>query len=155
MANPIFTIAEALKADVRDACGWDETVPVFQDNPRTQPSSRTYGIVRVPSLTRKSGGTSPQFDHYELTFAITIRLGDPSNDFSRLNLRTEVWLKLRAKLTPRPETNGGSASYHGGFSCLVTDGNLADLNDPEQPDTELQLTFQTTVKLERGVTNIT
>lgn len=153
MANALMTIAQALEADVRDVCEWDSTVDVFFGNPRTQPTSRTYAIIVPPKLPRQKG--SPTDDHYRTRWKIKVRLDDPDSSIIRLNLRTEIWLKLRAKLTPRPEDNAGSSAYHGGYGCIVEDGDLEDMVSGEEPDYDLSLDFETTIKLTRGVTNIT
>lgn len=155
MANPIMTIAQALEADIRTVCGWDASKSVFFGEPRTQPTERDYAIVEGPGMNRVAGNTSPTHDHYRLSWTIKFRFSDTDNTIIRLGTRSDTWLKMRAKLTPDPVTNGGSSAYHGGFACTVPGGELKDFNNPEEPDTDLSIDFETTIKLQRGATNIT
>lgn len=154
MANPFLTIAEALEADVRDVCGWDDTKLVSFGEPRTTPAERDYAVIEGPKLQRKAGNTTPCSDEYETSWTIKFRFSDTDNTVVRLATRTDIWLKMRAKLTPNANLTG-SSKYHGGNCCEVPGGTLKDLNDPEEPDTDLSIDFKTTVKLKRGDTNIT
>ena len=154
MSNPISTVMAALVADIRYACDWT-TEEVFFSNPRTQPDSRSYAISRLVSMQKRDGRSSSCSDQYDLQFVITIRLEDTDLSLIRFDRRAEVWLKLREKLTPLADEHGGSSAYNNAFSPSVEEGNLNDFNTPEEPDTELSLTFKCTILLERGRSNIT